>query len=55
MSKIINTVVSSLQDLLSSAIKVFPALVTALIIIMLTRYAAQFTRRIADGVGKKTL
>ena len=55
MSKIVNTVVRSLQDLLSSAIKVFPALVTALIIIMLTRYAAQFTRRIADRVGKKTL
>lgn len=55
MSKIINTVVSSLQDILGSAIKIFPAIITALIIVMLTRYAAQFTTRIADGVGKKTL
>lgn len=55
MSKIINTVVSSLQDLLSSAIKIFPAVITALVVVMLTRYAAQFTRKIADGIGKKTL
>lgn len=55
MNKIIDTVISSLRDLLSSAIKTFPAIITALIIVMLTRYAAQFTRRIADKIGRKTL
>jgi small-conductance mechanosensitive channel len=55
MNQIINTVTDSLQDLLGSAVKIFPAIITALIIIMLTRYAAQFTRNIADRVGKKTL
>ena len=55
MTEIINTIINSLKDLLSSAIKIFPAIITALIIIMLTRYAAQFTRRIAVQIGKKTL
>ncbi len=55
MNKIVDTVISSLRDLLGSAIKTFPAIITALIIVMLTRYAAQFTRRIADQIGRKTL
>lgn len=55
MSQIINTVISSLQDLLGSAIKIFPAIITALIIVMLTRYAAQFSQKIARQIGKKTL
>ncbi|MDJ0568261.1 MAG: mechanosensitive ion channel family protein [Pleurocapsa sp. MO_192.B19] len=55
MSKILDTVVSSLQDLLGSAVKIFPAIITALIIIMLTRYAAQFATKIAEQIGKKTL
>ena len=55
MSQIIDTVVNSLQELLVSTIKIIPAIITALVIIMLTRYAAQFTRGIAEKVGKKTL
>ena len=55
MNQIIDTVVNSLRDLLSSAVKIFPAIITALIIVMLTRYAAQFTRNIAERIGKKTL
>lgn len=55
MSKILDTVVNSLRDLIGSAVKVFPAIITALIIIMLTRYAAQFTRKIAKQIGQKTL
>jgi small conductance mechanosensitive channel len=55
MNPIINTVTNSLQELLGSAVKVFPAIITALVIIMLTRYAAQFTRNIADRAGKRTL
>ena len=55
MNTIIDTVIRSIQDLIGSSVKVFPALVTALIIIMLTRYAAQFARNIASKIGKKTL
>ena len=55
MSQILDTVVNSLRELLSSAVKLFPALITALIIIMLTRYAAQFARKIADDIGQRTL
>lgn len=53
MNKIVDTVISSLRDLLSSAIKVIPALLMALVIIMLTRYIAQFSRRITQQLSKK--
>lgn len=55
MSQIVNTVVGSLKELLGSAVKIFPAIIIALIIIMLTRYAAQFTRNLADKIGKRAL
>ncbi|MDJ0681715.1 MAG: mechanosensitive ion channel family protein [Xenococcaceae cyanobacterium MO_167.B52] len=55
MSGIIDTVVNSLQDLLGSAVKILPAILTALVIVMLTRYAANFTRKISQELGEKTL
>ena len=55
MSQILDTVINSLKDLLGSAVKVIPALVTAIIIILLTRYAAQFAVKVADTIGTKTL
>jgi small conductance mechanosensitive channel len=55
MNSIINTVVKSLEDLLGSAIKALPAIATALIIIMLTRYAAQYAKEIAEKISKKAL
>ena len=55
MSQILDTVINSLKDLLSSAVKVIPALITAIIIVLLTRYAAQFAVRVADTIGHKTL
>lgn len=55
MNQIIETVISSLRDLLGSTVKILPGVITAVIIIMLTGYAAQFTRNIADRVGRKTL
>ena len=55
MSQILDTIFKSLQDLLGSAVKVFPAIITGLIIIMLTRYAAQFARRVAEKIGHRTL
>ncbi len=55
MNQIIDTVIVSLRDLLASGIKILPAIITALIIFMLTRYAAQFMKRIAEQIGNKTL
>ena len=55
MSQIVNTVVSSLKDLLGTTIKILPGIFMALVIILLTRYAAQFTRRIAKEIGVKAL
>ena len=55
MSQIIDTVVESLQELLGSAIKIIPAIIIALVILMLTRYGAQFTTKIAEQLGKTTL
>ncbi|MEM7760400.1 MAG: mechanosensitive ion channel family protein [Cyanobacteria bacterium P01_A01_bin.40] len=55
MNQIIDTVINSLRDLLGSTIKILPGLITALVILMLTRYAAQFTRKLARQIGRKTL
>ena len=55
MNKIIDTVIGSLRDLLGSSIKILPGILTALVIIMLTRYAARFSTKIAREIGKKTL
>ncbi len=55
MNGIIDTVVNSLQDLLGSAVKILPAILTALVIVMLTRYAAKFTKSISQELGEKTL
>ena len=55
MSKILETIFQSLRDLLGSAIKIFPAIVTAIIIILLTRYAAQFAVKLAEKIGHRTL
>ena len=55
MNQILETIFKSLRDLLGSAVKIFPAIITALIIIMLTRYAAQFVMKLADKIGHKTL
>ncbi|AFZ34468.1 MscS Mechanosensitive ion channel [Stanieria cyanosphaera PCC 7437] len=55
MERIIKTVISSLQELLASTIKILPAILIALVIIMLTRYVAQMMRGIAEKLGKRTL
>lgn len=55
MSQILDTIFNSLRDLLGSAVKIFPAIITALIIVMLTRYAAKFAKNVAERVGQRTL
>lgn len=55
MDQILETVFSSLHDLLSSAIKIFPAIIMALIIVFLTRYIALWVSNLAEQLGKRTL
>ncbi|MGL5940343.1 MAG: mechanosensitive ion channel family protein [Waterburya sp.] len=55
MDQIVKTIVTSLQELLGSAVKALPGIITALIVLMLTRYAAEYARKIADKIGNKAL
>ncbi|MEO0012261.1 MAG: hypothetical protein RLZZ535_650 [Cyanobacteriota bacterium] len=55
MDQIVKTIVISLQELLGSAIKTLPGIITGLIILMLTRYAAEYARKIAEKIGNKAL
>lgn len=55
MDQIVKTIVTSLQELLGSAIKTLPGIITALIVLMLTRYAAKYARKIAEKIGNKAL
>lgn len=52
MSDILKTIESSLKELLASAVKIFPALLTAVIVLFLTRYMAQLAQRVASKAGK---
>lgn len=54
MSDILKTIVDSLKELLAGAIKIFPALLTAIIVLFLTQYAAQFAKKVANKVGAST-
>ena len=55
MSEIVQTIITSLRELLSSAVKIIPGLITALIVILLTSYAAQFARNMMTRVGDRAL
>lgn len=52
---LIETIKDSIKELIGSAVKIFPALLTALIIIFLTRFAAQFAQRITETIAYKTV
>ncbi|MEM9925658.1 MAG: mechanosensitive ion channel family protein [Cyanobacteria bacterium P01_D01_bin.50] len=52
---LIETVKNSLQELIGSTVKIFPALLTALIVLFLTRFAAEFLREISTKVAQKTI
>ena len=55
MNQLFETVLRSLQELVASGIKIIPGLLIALVIICLTRYAAQFLRDVAANVGTRTI
>ncbi len=55
MNEIINTIVKVLLELLGQAIKTLPSLMSALIVLFLTRYVAQIALKIASETGKLTI
>ncbi|WP_072619533.1 mechanosensitive ion channel family protein [Spirulina major] len=55
MNRLIDTAINSLQELVGGGIKLIPAFLTAVIILLLTRYLAQATGNIAQKIGDQTL
>jgi len=55
MSGILETIITSLQDILGSLIRALPGLIAGIIILFLARYAAKVTHKVARKVGKKAL
>lgn len=55
MNGLIKTITESIKQLIASGIILLPGLITGIIIIMLTRYAAQFAQTVAQRVGHSTL
>jgi len=55
VSLVLETVVDSLQDLLGQLVKAMPALMSAVMVLLLTRYTVEVVIKIADEAGKKTL
>ncbi len=55
MSEIINTIVKVLLELLGEAIKALPGLLSALMVLFLTRYIVQIILKIAEETGKRAI
>ncbi len=55
MNEIINTIVEVLLELLGQSIKALPSLLSAIVVLFLTRYATQIVLKIADETGKRTI
>ncbi|MDY7012487.1 MAG: mechanosensitive ion channel family protein [Cyanobacteriota bacterium] len=53
--EILKTIQNSLEEIISSGIKIIPALLAALIVLMLTRYAAQLSKQLATKVSRRTI
>ncbi len=55
VNKIIETIIDSLQNLLSKAIIHVPNLISAVMVLFLTRYAVDFAQKIVDEAGKRAI
>jgi small-conductance mechanosensitive channel len=55
MPEIIHTIVKVLLELLAQSIKALPSLLSALVVLFLTRYAVQVVLKIADEAGRRTI
>jgi small-conductance mechanosensitive channel len=52
---LLETIYDSLQELVGSGVKILPAIFTALIVVLLTRFLAQFIQQLATSLGEKTI
>ncbi|MEM7556026.1 MAG: mechanosensitive ion channel family protein [Cyanobacteria bacterium P01_A01_bin.84] len=52
---LIETVKNSLKELIGSTVKIFPALLTALIVLFLTRFAADFIQGVVSRIAEKAV
>lgn len=55
MSEIIDTIAQALLELFKQGIKTIPGLLSALVVLFLTKYAVQLVLKIADETGKRTI
>ena len=55
MSRIIQTIINSFYELVGQAITHFPSLISAVIIIFLTRYAVQVIEKVVRETGKRVI
>jgi hypothetical protein len=55
MSGILDTIMTSLQDIVGNLIRALPGLIAGIIILFLARYAAKVTYKVARQVGKKAV
>jgi small conductance mechanosensitive channel len=55
MSEITNTIVKALLELFEQGIKTLPGLLSALVVLFLTKYAVQLVLKITDETGKRTI
>lgn len=55
MDQLFETVKDSIQELVASGVKLIPAIFTALIVLFLTRYAAEFVQQLVEQVSHKTV
>ncbi|MFB6275331.1 MAG: mechanosensitive ion channel family protein [Halothece sp.] len=55
MTGVVETIITSLEEILGSLIRALPGIITGIIILFLARYAAKFSHKLARKIGKKTL
>ena len=55
MNQIVDTIFSSINTIIARGIKGIPGIITAVIILFLTRFAAEFISQFAERLGKNTV
>lgn len=55
MAEIINTIIQVLLELFAQSIKALPSLLSALVVLFVTRYAVQIVLKVAEETGKRTI
>ena len=55
MAEILNTIVEVLLELLGQSIKALPSLLSALVVLFLTKYAVKVALKIAEETGRRTI